>query len=240
LDWRKLVEDYPRPKRFGALGNSKLGPIYQVSGLSIHSCPGRTQECESVCYEAWSPKTFLGGERLLVKAAWYNYLAETDPNRLAKLLYHELSVEGTDKIRIHVGGDFMNKKLIEVWISLALKFEDKIFCAYTRSWREKKLLPMLTRLRDLPNVVLFASVDSESGMPPKGWQIAPLETTPEEWLTDRKVIDCPEQMGKKSNCNSCKLCYNPNIKVDIRFYLHGTKGISFKRKWEKSNTLKLV
>lgn len=223
LDYNDIIARYPRPRLLGTAGNVKLGKIYQFSGLSIHTCPGKTDECSSVCYDAWSPKTYLGGEKLLVKQAWYTYLAQNRPEDLAKQMWLELELDNARIVRMHVGGDFFTIGQIEAWISIANKLPDVKFFGFTRSWRVSELVPALDRLRNMTNVKLQASVDSQTGRPDNTWQMAVMETE-----DVGNSITCLEQTGVQPSCASCGLCYNKNVTKNIKFLLHGAKGVSHK------------
>ena len=227
LDYNEFVTRWPRPETLGFMGNVKIGPIYQFSGLSIHTCPGSTEECRSVCYDAWSPRTFLGGEKLLVKPTWYTYLAANRPEDLYKQLYTEIDVYAPSMVRLHVGGDFFTVGQIEAWIKVAKKLPDHRFFGYTRSYRIPELLPALEELRKLPNVKIFASRDTQTGDIPEGWLWAALETLDIEDTSN--AIPCPEQKGLVENCAKCKLCINTVVKKNIIFSLHGTRGRSKKK-----------
>jgi hypothetical protein len=111
------------------------------------TCPGATKECQSICYAA-RPVTEAGP----VAEMWArNSSTEDVPMELppdAKL------------VRLHISGDFSSRGYIDGWFALFASRPDVRMWAYTRSWRVASLLPALDRLRALPNVQLFASVDS--------------------------------------------------------------------------------
>ena len=79
-------------------------------------------------------------------------------------------------LRIHVTGDFDTVTYIEAWIRLLHQHPWVSAWGYTRSWRIPELLPILEELRKLPNIQLFASMDSSiEELPPIGWRRAWLE-----------------------------------------------------------------
>jgi hypothetical protein len=76
-------------------------------------------------------------------------------------------------LRLHVSGDFDTVDYINTWIARLTQRADVTMWCYTRSWRVPELLPALERLRALPNVQMFASMDvSTPELPPKGWRRA--------------------------------------------------------------------
>jgi hypothetical protein len=136
-------------------GNPKriaLGVMDQkeISGEPCGTCPGSTKECESICYAA-RPVAENGPVYDMWKR---NSETEDVPMELppdAKL------------VRLHISGDFSSQGYINGWFALFAGRPDVKLWAYTRSWRVASLLPALDRLRALPNVQIFASVDSTTG-----------------------------------------------------------------------------
>jgi hypothetical protein len=151
---------------------------------------------------------------------------------------------GAKIIRIHVSGDFDTCEYICDWIAMATNNPEVRFFGYTRSWRVPELLYDLIRLRNLPNVQLFASMDKTMEQLPKpGWRRAWLEddhraaTNPFgkgpitlELLQDVNIQNtrtedgetayvCPEETGRKPNCQSCRYCIDGK-RGDVIFLIH--------------------
>jgi hypothetical protein len=143
-------------------------------------------------------------------------------------------------LRIHVSGDFDRVEYIEQWIARLTERPDVTAWAYTRSWRVPELLPALERLRALPNMQLFASMDkSIDELPPAGWRRAwidgderagtPVEmTAPGETVISHRnfvTVDgdrsylCPEETKHKKDCVSCGYCFEGQ-KHDVTFLKH--------------------
>lgn len=120
------------------------------------TCPGSTTECEAICYA----KRIKGDVALVHRR---NSVRSDVP-----------PIPGECRIlRIHVSGDFDSVEYIENWIVQLILRPDVTCWAYTRSWRVPALLPTLEKLRALPNVQLFASMDaSHEDLPPTGWRRA--------------------------------------------------------------------
>lgn len=228
-------------------GNLKLGPgVYTYSRLPGNparpplglvtnrygiraggTCPGSTLECEAICYAA-RPVTEQGA----VFQAWHrNSLSEDVP---------ELPPD-CQLLRIHVSGDFTSVPYIKAWIDRLLERSDVRAWAYTRSWRCAELLPALEWLRALPNMQLFASMDtSVEDAPPKGWRVAWIDG---DWRVrgekdNRQVyayrLDgdyghiraevtrayvCPEETGRRRDCVECGYCF-AGQKHDVIFLRH--------------------
>lgn len=121
------------------------------------TCPGSTPECEAICY-AERPVA----EMNTVASMWLDNSWADDVPPLpdeAKLL------------RLHVSGDFDTVAYVENWIKRLTERPDVKCWVYTRSWRVPALLPALERLRALPNVQMFASMDAScEEMPPLDWR----------------------------------------------------------------------
>lgn len=200
---------------------------------SIGTCPGSTEECESICYAKRVVDT---------PAVWDVWERNT---RHEQLPWTDDPLPDDAKIvRIHVSGDFDTKLYIEEWIVLAKARPEVLFFGYTRSWRVAMLLPGLERFRALPNVQLFASMDkSMVELPPEGWRRAWLEDDLRaisgggpgaeeglefflgEGVQNFKAVDgepvyvCPEETGRKPNCQSCNYCIS-GATGDVVFLVH--------------------
>jgi len=183
-------------------GNHKIGTGKHIATWSRTpgtTCPGMSEAC-AICYA--------------VTMMRYDSVAKGWAERtVAPLPMIPASIE---ICRIHVAGDFDTVEYIQSWIDKVRAHPNVMFWAYTRSWRIPELLPSLERLRAEPNMQLFASTDSTiSESTPTGWRVAYLET--ENYTTSGIV--CPEQSGKKENCDQCKYCFKGQ-KGDVRFLPH--------------------
>lgn len=106
-------------------------------------------------------------------------------------------------LRIHVSGDFDTPEYVHAWRFALQARPDVVAWAYTRSWRVAELLPALDKLRALPNVQMFASMDTTiDENPPEGWRVA--------YIADDERASgyaCPEQSGRKADCSACGYCF---------------------------------
>ena len=210
--------------RYG-LGNLKLGPgVYSYSRLpgakqsTYHhgTCPGSSMECEAICYAKR-----IGGPVQEVYRRNGGSLVPPIPDE-CKIL------------RLHVSGDFDTVEYIQNWIERLTMRPDVTCWTYTRSWRVPKLLPWLEHLRVLPNVQLFASMDSSTeDMPPFTWRIAWIDGDPRllghQYSARHQHIDrdygggisyiCPEETGHKKDCVECGYCF-VGKKHDVTFLRH--------------------
>ena len=229
-----------RPSRpaLGTVGRTPLGTDYtepktldpEVPRYWPGTCPGSTPECERICYAA-RPVQECGP----VATMWLGNSTRTDVPPIpsdARLL------------RIHVGGDFDSVEYIENWIARLTESPGTTCWAYTRSWRIPALLPTLERLRALPNVQLFASMDkSTPELPPEGWRRAWIDGDPragkplairahtelaQAFIDDfeclrtedgTKSLVCPEETKAVKNCEECGFCF-AGPRNDVTFLEH--------------------
>jgi hypothetical protein len=207
-------------------GNLKIGmgvfTYSRLAGNHMGTCPGSTSECESICYA----KRIAGPVRDL-------YVRNSLTSDVPPI------PEQAKVLRIHVSGDFDTLEYIENWITRLTERPDVTAWAYTRSWRVASLLPALERLRALPNVQLFASMDSShTDVPPTGWRrawidgdtragqpLATLAHADESVKRNQVTFDstpslvCPEETKHKANCLECGYCFEGR-RNDVTFLRH--------------------
>jgi hypothetical protein len=228
--------------RYG-FGNLKIGPncytysrmpglpTQQALGMPLNgeytpgTCPGASEECLAICYAA-RPVAEQGA----VAAMWRQNTWHVDVPPIP---------EDAQFLRLHVSGDFDTVDYIEAWIARLTERPDVTCWVYTKSWRVPALLPGLERLRALPNVQVFASMDrSVKALPPAGWRRAWIDgdarLTPylrhkdmprfEGWRLQEAPggstsYVCPEQTGHKANCIDCGYCLKGQ-RGDVTFREH--------------------
>jgi hypothetical protein len=207
--------------RYGK-GNLKIGAdVFTYSKLpgNVNSCPGSTSVCEVLCYA----KRIRGIVRDIYEINTQVHPSDVPPIPAACKL-----------LRLHVSGDFDTVQYIDAWIARLTERPDVTCWAYTRSWRVAELLPALERLRALPNMQLFASVDYSSELPPTGWRRAWIQNDRDRhreninsWDGENHLtIDgtmsyvCPEELGTKENCQACGYCLHGK-RNDVTFIEHG-------------------
>lgn len=207
----------------GITGDAPLGSFNTIAEPFDGTCPGATKECQEICYAA-RPVAENGA----VAQMWtMNSLTEAIPDDLPP---------GCRLLRLHVSGDFTTIAYIDGWRELLTRHPEVTCWAYTRSWRVPRLLPALERLRALPNVQLFASMDySTPELPPLGWRRAWIDgdpradrsrETPDHISDDNRVVFdgetsyvCPEETGRRANCEECRYCFRGQTH-DVTFLKH--------------------
>ena len=217
--------------------NGKQAAIANTFGLPAgknYSCPGATSVCESVCYAGKLEKLFKGVKASLLHN--WDLLKDEDLQGMYTLLSEMIAEFKTDCVkkdapmlfRIHWDGDFFNDDYTRAWRMVIEEQPDIQFWVYTRV-KSAALI-----LKDIPNLSLYFSTDSENvkvGVDLKinsGVRLAYLAKNFAIGQADMKEMigkpgaKCPEnnkQIPLISNagsaCVSCSLCVYS--KADIVF-----------------------
>lgn len=193
--------------------NRKLGP--GVGSFSVPvgtTCPGRSEFCALACYAAKGHFTFPSN----VQKYASNLRAQKREDFVERVV-KEIRASNVRDFRIHVSGDFADVRSVRQWIAIIEALPKVNFWAYTRSWRlGGTMLCALEKLRALPNMALYASMDDTiHDAPPVDWPIA--------WTGDIIQMGlgtlCPAQSsGGKMTCSSCRLCIDSER--DVTFIRH--------------------
>jgi hypothetical protein len=208
--------------------NGKTATIANTFGLPAgrdYSCPGATSVCESVCYAGKLEKLFPGVKKNLLHN--WELLRNADEETMTALLYTMIADfrKDCDKrnakmlFRIHWDGDFFSDTYTNAWKKVIEYNSDIQFWVYTRV-RSAALI-----LKDIPNLSLYYSTDSENkaiGIGLKtdhGIKLAYLAKNfaigqaDMKALTNKPGAKCPENnkqipliSTKGSACVSCSLC----------------------------------
>jgi hypothetical protein len=185
-------------------GNKKIGRIANVSTVAGVHCDGKSSLCSdpNFCYamrflfKLHGPK-YMDNYLASLSADYVPYMIATIPTYTKHAKF--------PSFRLHVSGDFPSVAYVDKWIVIIDALKDIKFFAYTRNWTVAEYMPSLERLRALPNIQLFASLDnSMSQDPPAGWRVAYIAGD-----SRANGFDCPEEARpkKKKNCEECKFCF---------------------------------
>jgi hypothetical protein len=214
-----------------ATKNTKLGNGVVSWNLPAKStCPGASEACKAVCYATKGFHVFKivkrsqeRNKKLWRSKEWVDTMVQHITKRYKSI----------KAVRIHSSGDFYTKTYIQKWISIVKRCPWVKFYAYTRSWMDPKLKPLLIQLSRLPNMFLWFSGDHSMPAPPKvrGVKRAYMRVNEEDhpkWKADllfnelsavfepRKKLDsqliCPAEQRVarkvKMTCAKCKICFN--------------------------------
>ena len=151
---------------------------------------------------------------------------------------------GATVVRLHCAGDFRSAVYVRKWQEIIRRSPNVRFFAYTRSWRDKKILPELVKLAKLPNLQLWLSEDRDTGKPPKipGTLTAfmVIDDVDETLIpgnadlvfrdvlpSDKRILKtmndvqvCPYENGVEYStpmtCSKCGLCWRKNLTDRLR------------------------
>jgi curved DNA-binding protein CbpA len=217
--------------------NGKTPTIANTFGLpagKAYSCPGATSVCETVCYAGKLEKIYKGVRETLIHN--WNLLKDEDIQGMYSLLSDMIAEFKTDCVkrnakmlfRIHWDGDFFSDEFAQAWRLVIEEQPDIQFWVYTRV-KSAALI-----LKDIPNLSLYYSTDSENkaigiGLKTEhGIRLAYLAKNFAMGQADMKALTskpgakCPENAkrislidSEGSACVKCSLCvFN---KADIVF-----------------------
>jgi hypothetical protein len=217
--------------------NGKQAAIANTFGLPAgksYSCPGATTVCESICYAGKLEKIFPSVKVSLLHN--WSLLKDADGLTMVMLLTEmidEFIVDCEKKdaprlFRIHWDGDFFNDVYTNAWKFVIEKNPTIQFWVYTR------VKSAAIILKDIPNLSLYYSTDSENktigiGLKSEhGIRLAYLAKNfaigqaDMKALTSKPGAKCPENLkaiplisSNGSACVSCSLCVYS--KADIVF-----------------------
>jgi hypothetical protein len=197
--------------------NSKLGKSIASWNIpAVMTCPGRTKECESVCY---ANKGLFKMQRKLHLVNKDHADADDFVNNI-KL---ELINKKISAVRIHAAGDFYDEAYLDKWIEIAKQNPETKFWAYTRSWRVAGMMAKLKQFGNFDNVQLFASIDGETKTnketPPVWMRVADIVPSFDERVD---YVKCPNQKNKAITCEKCTYCFKPvkGKKMHVQFQIH--------------------
>lgn len=219
----KVSNDSKVGSSFSEGGSQRFGNSFGLPAGKAFSCPSATAVCEKVCYAGKLERL-----RPTVRTALmhnFDLLREATEDRMVNLL-NAMIVEfeaksdrwGVDKMfRIHWDGDFFSPTYTSAWSKVIKSHPDTRFWVYTR------VEDAAVTLKDLPNLSLYFSADSEtsevaSKLSAMGVKIAYLSDTfaqGRQELGERAAM-CPEQRSQlplKGACVACKICIKGSANI---------------------------
>jgi hypothetical protein len=224
----KLLRSKDRKVANAVTPNGKQASIANTFGLpagKAYSCPGATSVCESVCYAGKLEKVFPTVKKNLLHN--WELVKNADGETMVRLLNEMIIDFKADcvkrnapmQFRIHWDGDFFNDTYTYAWKVIIDKHQDIQFWVYTRV-KSAALI-----LKDIPNLSLYYSTDSENkaiGIGLKNDHGVSLAYLAKNFLigqedmkklTGKPGAKCPENKKaiplisqKGSACATCKLC----------------------------------
>jgi len=129
------------------IGNRKMGEIPFYSLPPLLTCPGHTPFCTRWCYAVYEIVNWRAHVR--EAAAYLVSLRDDFPDIAARYLAklpHPV-------VRLHVSGDFYDRRYLEKWAEVARRLPHKIFYTYTKSF------DVIRNVETPRNLVIHLSAD---------------------------------------------------------------------------------
>jgi len=130
------------------------------------------------------------------------------------------------KFRGHDSGDFFSQKYIEAWHEICFSNPNIRFWFPTRSWRtnKKTWIKSLTKLANLPNVVVRPSALKYNEKPPQlNWLSKGSTVYFDKQDKQPGVLVCLKSLnGGSCEDNNCYKCWDN--KTEVGYIIHGRMG----------------
>ena len=179
------------------MGNEKLSASVAHFDLPAGTtCPGKSDLCYGRCYARKSRYTF---PQVQERLQW-SY-TQSKRGDFVDRMVDELYRKGIILMRWHVAGDIYSPSYARKILEIALRSSHTTFWLYTRSWRVKRIYPVLEALSFMPNMKLWLSADAETGYPdevPEQARVAWMQTEAYEDVecADLVFLDKPIRRGR--------------------------------------------
>ncbi len=188
--------------KFQSQNKSKLGKIAHFS--TDHST------CFKVCKYCYNHKSIR-----MYKATKANYESNTRALNNGESLPNV--PKNRDVVRMYMNGDFDSIETINEWKRLATENPETKFFGYTKQWQNSHLILALLELSKMDNVVLRASVDSETDktifdVQKAGFSIAGIfEGNKSLSRVNAKNYYVCKFAENKRTCDKCKICFSKKL-----------------------------
>jgi hypothetical protein len=116
------------------------------------TCPGKTQECERICYAQKAERCYPSA-----KAKRQENFEESGSPLFVDRMVREITDLKLTQVRIHESGDFYNQGYLDKWIAIAKAHPSVSFLAFTKSFH-------LDFTQAPNNLVIIYSLDQTTDM----------------------------------------------------------------------------
>ena len=201
------------------LGNTGLGKIPSFS-TNRSTCGSLSKYCSKYCYMNFASSYYKGvkstqskNTELITKWSQAKIVGEID-NFLKKY--------NPSLFRIHVNGDFLNRKELDSWIQIAQLNPSTKFLAFTKQIHLFNLISIPDNLHIRFSIFFNMPITVKETILDKGFPIA---------YTDMNNVFNSKVCSKP--CETCQFCYNSQENVFLP--LHGKRAIrSFNKEKRES------
>lgn len=206
-----------------AYGNNKTGICGGIASKVliwnmpyIKTCPGASELCKSVCYNA----AYDGNTNSYANLMHFNKEKRELMIYINKVLQTEIKKESII-VRLHSEGDFFSEEYVRFWKEIVFINKNIKFWAYTKSWIISSIKEELEELEKLDNINIYYSWDETMNERPINHKLAILtdDIKKYEEKVKQHTVICPEQYGMVDCCADCGICIN-NKRCDVIFYIH--------------------
>lgn len=186
-------------------GNTKLGSIPNFSLPAGITCNPNAPCAKKGCYALKGTFKFSTVQNRY-RENYYSYI--TNPKQAENDLLRQLP--GYGYFRLHVSGDFIDEKYLEMWISIANKLPGLKILAFTKKY--DLINQRIASYGKLP-VNLKIVLSEWMGLKMENWYNLPVATV--QFKGELKPgFECP------GDCSTCKYCWNMVGQQSVVFKLH--------------------
>lgn len=220
----KRSNDRKVANSFTAKGSSRIANSFGLPAGKEYSCPSATSVCSKICYAGKLEKLYKGVREALVHN--FDALRNATEGEMVEMLDAMISEfesecdkwDSPKLFRIHWDGDFFSDEYTNAWWTVMKSHPNTRFWVYTR------VANAAIALRDVENLSLYFSTDTENAEVAKnlnlvyGINLALLGKTFVEAkdLAQVRSAVCPEQrkqIALTGACVSCGICVKGNANI---------------------------
>jgi hypothetical protein len=178
------------------MGNDKLSPSVAHFDLPAGlTCPGKSELCYGHCYARKGRFVF---PQVQERLRWsYEQSKRGD---FVRRMSDELYRKGVLLMRWHVSGDIYSPAYARKILEIVSNSLHTTFWLYTRSWRVRRIFPILKIMSAMSNMKLWLSSDTETGYPaevPVNAKVAWMQTADGDEMEQTDLVFLDHPLRKK-------------------------------------------
>lgn len=202
-----------------SLGNTGLGKVPSFS-TNRSTCGKLSKYCSKYCYMNYSSRMFKAVKSTQNQNT--ELIAEWSQEKIVGEMDNFIKKYNPPLFRIHVNGDFLNRKELDSWVQIARLNPGTKFLAFTKQVHLFNLISIPENLKIRFSVFFNMPENVKETILDKGFPIA---------YTD---MENPQQYKVCSKpCETCQFCYNSTENVFLP--LHGKRAVmSFNKEKRES------
>ena len=202
-----------------SLGNTGLGKVPSFS-TNRSTCGKLSKYCSKYCYMNFSSRMFKAVKSTQAKNT--ELITKWSQAKIVGEIDNFLNKYNPSLFRIHVNGDFLNRKELDSWIQIARLNPSTKFLAFTKQIHLFNLISIPENLHIRFSIFFNMPETVKESILDKGFPIA---------YTDMNNVFNSKVCSKP--CETCQFCYNSQENVFLP--LHGKRAIrSFNKEKRES------